>query len=294
MAFNPRKFLSTHRNKVMPALLSASLLGGVIATISMSTNATADYVVGCQYGYGSTGTTFGLGTGYGYGYLNGGGQLTYGYGNQVCPITITPSTLATGTVGSFYSQTLTTTYPLVSPVDWALANNTSLPAGLSLSTSGVISGTPGAAITAASFAVTVKDGNGELSQPVLFSITINPAATTTTTTPATTTTVPATTTTVPATTTTLPATTTTVASPQAPVFQTVSGRPAYVGETRLFVIHGLRLSGLTVSSNGAVLRIVSDSATLLKVDVTPIYGRKAGGYPLTGRNAYGSTSFRYS
>jgi len=70
------------------------------------------------------------------------------------PVAINTSTLANGTVGSSYSAALTATGG-TSPYKWSLASG-SLPAGLALSTSGTISGTPTAAV-ASSFAVTVKD-----------------------------------------------------------------------------------------------------------------------------------------
>ncbi|MDB6120964.1 MAG: hypothetical protein JWO08_4745, partial [Verrucomicrobiaceae bacterium] len=59
----------------------------------------------------------------------------------VCPsITLAPATIPYGTVGSLYSQTLTATGGNA-PYSWSLQAG-SLPAGLSLSTGGVISGTP--------------------------------------------------------------------------------------------------------------------------------------------------------
>ncbi|MDH2902728.1 MAG: BspA family leucine-rich repeat surface protein, partial [Actinomycetota bacterium] len=91
-----------------------------------------------------------------------------------------------------------------------------------------------------------------------------------------------------------PTTTTTVALSPGPIFQSVLGRPAYMGETRLFVISGSNLAGLSVSSNGASVRVVSDAPTQLEVDVTPTSGTAQGFYVLTGRNANGSTSLHYS
>ncbi|MCX7170528.1 MAG: CHRD domain-containing protein [Proteobacteria bacterium] len=86
-------------------------------------------------------------------------------GAVVVPLTLTspPSTLvpiistaslANGVVGSAYSQTLTATGGFT-PYTWAVANG-ALPAGLSLSTAGVISGTPTAA-GSSSFTVRVTD-----------------------------------------------------------------------------------------------------------------------------------------
>jgi hypothetical protein len=78
------------------------------------------------------------------------------------------------------------------------------------------------------------------------------------------------------------------------VFLTIKGRPAYIGKTTLFTIHGLRLTGLRVSSTGARVKIVSDSATVLKVHVTPIIGKKPGVYQLRGTNSHGTATVFYS
>jgi hypothetical protein len=62
----------------------------------------------------------------------------------VCPsITVTPGTLPTGTVGAAYSQTLAATNG-ASPYAWSVQSGT-LPAGLTLSATGLLSGTPTAA-----------------------------------------------------------------------------------------------------------------------------------------------------
>jgi len=70
------------------------------------------------------------------------------------PVTITTSTLASGITGTIYSQTLTATGGTPA-YTWAMTSG-SLPTGLSLSTAGVISGTPRASGTF-SFGVTVTD-----------------------------------------------------------------------------------------------------------------------------------------
>jgi hypothetical protein len=80
--------------------------------------------------------------------------------------TITTTTLPNGTVGAAYSQTLTATG--TAPITWTLDSGT-LPAGLTLSIAGVISGTPTAAGTAT---FTVK-ANGTGSDTKQLSITIN-------------------------------------------------------------------------------------------------------------------------
>ena len=57
------------------------------------------------------------------------------------PITITTSTLTEGTVNSGYNATLAATGGS-GTYTWSVASGSSLPAGLSLSAAGVISGTP--------------------------------------------------------------------------------------------------------------------------------------------------------
>jgi hypothetical protein len=74
--------------------------------------------------------------------------------------TVTTTSLAGGTVGSFYSQTLTATG--TTPITWTLQAGT-LPAGLSLSSSGVLSGTPTTAATTTGlvFRATNSAGSGD-------------------------------------------------------------------------------------------------------------------------------------
>src|SRR5665811_1555833 len=67
---------------------------------------------------------------------------------------ITTSSVPTGTVGTAYSQALAATGG-TPPYSWSVANG-SLPAGLSLSAGGTISGTPGGA-GSSSFTVRVTD-----------------------------------------------------------------------------------------------------------------------------------------
>lgn len=70
------------------------------------------------------------------------------------PPVITTTTLQGGKVGEAYSQALAATS--TTPITWALGSGSSLPAGLSLSPSGIISGTPTATGT---FTFTVKAAN---------------------------------------------------------------------------------------------------------------------------------------
>ena len=83
---------------------------------------------------------------------------------------ITTNTLPNGTVGVVYSQTLAATGG-TTPYTWTIASGT-LPAGLSLSASGVISGTPTTAGGPTSVTFKVTDSTGATATKAL-SITIN-------------------------------------------------------------------------------------------------------------------------
>src|SRR4030095_13874416 len=84
------------------------------------------------------------------------------------PLTVATTSLPGGTQGAVYNQTLTAGGG-VSPVQWTLLSG-SLPAGLTLSTGGVISGTPTGTGTA-NFTVRVTDSSSQTAQATL-SITI--------------------------------------------------------------------------------------------------------------------------
>jgi large repetitive protein len=101
-----------------------------------------------------------------------GGTATKPLGLVVYPatITITPSSLPNGTVGTAYSQTLAASGGAV-PYTWSVIVG-SLPQGLTLSAAGAISGTPSTAGTA-SFTVQVKDSVGTTATEPL-SIVVNP------------------------------------------------------------------------------------------------------------------------
>ena len=87
-----------------------------------------------------------------------GCAATISYTLKICPvITVTPASVASATVGTAYSQTLTASGG-ATPYAWSVTSG-ALPAGLSLSAGGVISGTPSAA-TSANFTVQVLDANG--------------------------------------------------------------------------------------------------------------------------------------
>jgi hypothetical protein len=77
---------------------------------------------------------------------------------------VTTTTLTDGTEGTAYSATLQATGGAGS-LTWALASGSSLPAGLSLGSSGAISGTPSAAGTT-KFTVKVTDASGGQQGPV--------------------------------------------------------------------------------------------------------------------------------
>ncbi len=83
--------------------------------------------------------------------------------------TISTTSLSAATVNSNYSATLAATGG-TSPYTWSLSNGT-LPAGLSLSTAGVISGTPTTS-GSSSFTVKVTDANGKTATQSL-SLTVN-------------------------------------------------------------------------------------------------------------------------
>jgi len=315
MVQQARKTISDHRKKLLPGLVALSLLAGVLVSLFAIPSAQADYVTGCGFGYGATGigSVFAdaTGIGYGYGYLDG--TLAFGYGNTVCPLSVTMISLPDGTVGVPYSQTLTGKSGTGSTtLTWALKSG-SLPTGLSIDASGTISGTPTSA-NMYDFTVSMTDQNGAVTDSGTFSIFISnggvttttvpptttttvPPTTTTTVPPTTTTTVPpTTTTTVPATTTTLPVTTTTTKQlARNPVFQIIRPNNWVVrGTAKMFAIHGLRLGGLTVTITGATVRKVRDQANALVIRVTPYRGDRPGVYHITGTNGYGKTTIGYS
>ena len=81
------------------------------------------------------------------------------------PPSISTSSLPNGTVGTAYSQTLTATGG-TSPYSWTIASG-SLPAGLTLSSNGLISGTPTAAASSTSVTFQVTDTNNRTATKVL-------------------------------------------------------------------------------------------------------------------------------
>ena len=92
--------------------------------------------------------------------------------NVAATLTITTGSLPSGTVNTAYNRTLAATGG-TTPYSWSLSAGT-LPAGLTLSSAGVIGGTPTAAATS-TFTVRVTDGAAATATKQ-FSVTINPAA----------------------------------------------------------------------------------------------------------------------
>jgi hypothetical protein len=91
-------------------------------------------------------------------------------------VSVTTSTsLPTGYVGSAYSQTLAATGGAGTPYTWTVTTGSTLPAGLTLSTAGVLAGTP-TATGAPSFSVTATDSVGNTAAKSL-SMTISPGIT---------------------------------------------------------------------------------------------------------------------
>jgi len=169
-----RNSLAQHRRRILPGLIAVTVAAGFAVSIIATPNARADYFVGCSYGYNSSAGGFGSGTGasYAYGYLKNG-SFGYGYGNQVCPLAVTTASLANGTVGKSYSQSLAGTGG-ATPFVWTETG--ALPNGLNLSSAGAITGTPTAAGTF-SFTVTMTDVNGQSTTGSLSITTSKPGTT---------------------------------------------------------------------------------------------------------------------
>ncbi len=85
-------------------------------------------------------------------------------GQEAQPPSITTETLTGGTVGAWYSVTLTATGGRA-PLSWSLAEG-SAPAGLSLSSAGVLSGTP-AQVAESPLSITVEDADGQTASRAL-------------------------------------------------------------------------------------------------------------------------------
>ncbi len=88
------------------------------------------------------------------------------------PLSLSSITLPAGAIGSAYSATLTATGG-TTPYTFALASGSALPAGLTLSSTGVITGTP-TSVGATTFSVVVTDSTtpANTTQPVAFTIVV--------------------------------------------------------------------------------------------------------------------------
>ena len=137
--------------------------------------------------------------------------------------TITTSGLPGGTVGSAYSATLAAS-GVTSPYTWTLVSG-SLPAGLSISSSGVISGTPTTAASS-TFTIRVADSASHNNTAAL-SINVSAAPTTTTT-------------------------TTTATTPTTTTETTAANTPATTAQTATVSTIVLGSAGSFAVSNGAV------------------------------------------
>lgn len=85
----------------------------------------------------------------------------------------TTSPLPAGTVGTAYSQQFAASGG-TSPYTWSVATGSTLPAGLTLSSTGLLSGTPTAAVSSASFGITVTDSETPtVSVTQIFTLTIS-------------------------------------------------------------------------------------------------------------------------
>ena len=90
-------------------------------------------------------------------------------------ISTTPTTVPAGTVGTPYSQTFMASGGAGGPFTFSVASGTALSAvGLTLSSTGTISGTPNATETAAAFTLRVADSLGDFTQ-LNYTLTINSA-----------------------------------------------------------------------------------------------------------------------
>lgn len=168
--------IAAQKRRFIVGAIALALLAGLFVSFAVTPNAQADYSTACGYGYSSSGA-FGYGSGNAFGYGYGtGGTFHFGYGDQVCPLFVTTSTLPGGTVGVPYTTQQLTATGGTNSYTWSIASGT-LPAGLTLSSAGAITGTPTAAGTSA-FVVSATDSNGQ-SIPGNLSITVASATTTT-------------------------------------------------------------------------------------------------------------------
>jgi hypothetical protein len=106
-----------------------------------------------------------------------GNTATKNYTLTIYPdFTVLPSSLPAGTVGTPYSQMFTATGAAGGPFSFSVISGTALSAvGLTLSTGGLISGTPSATETAAPLTILVADSLGDNTE-LNYALTINSAS----------------------------------------------------------------------------------------------------------------------
>jgi hypothetical protein len=247
--------ITSHRKRIVPILVALSLLSGLAVSLVSTPSALADYNIGCGYGYNSTGSVGGTGTGiqYGYGYL-ANNAFGYGYGNEVCPLAVTTATLPNGTVGTAYSQALAGTGG-AGTYTWTETG--ALPAGVTLSSAGTLSGTPTAA-GAFAFTVTMTDANAQTKTASLSLTTV--AAT----------------------------------PPPKPKYHiTRVGGYVVVGRWSHLVIVGVGFYGdpkITSNERGTIVRVAHDHGNYLDVLIRAPFGSGHGWHTLTVRLANGKTA----
>jgi hypothetical protein len=103
-----------------------------------------------------------------------GNSATQNYTLTIYPgFSVTPTTLPSGAVGTLYSQMLNASGGAGGPFSFSVVSGTALSVvGLSLSSTGKISGTPSTTETAAAFTVQVADSLGDFAQ-LSYTLTIN-------------------------------------------------------------------------------------------------------------------------
>ena len=150
----------------LPAGLTLSSTGAIAGTPTAA--ATSTFTVKATDAYGDTG-------------VSGTLSIVVAYP----ALTISTTTLANGTVGTAYSATLKASGGSGSGYTWTVTSGTGLSAvGLTLSSAGVVSGTPNAGETAGTFVVKVTDGAGNTaSGTVTLTVVYAPLSITTTTLP---------------------------------------------------------------------------------------------------------------
>jgi hypothetical protein len=129
-----------------------SVTSGSLASLGLSLNSLTGVITGTPTGPGSGSVTFQITDATNVSASSGSITITV---NPPAALAVTTSSLPGTALGVAYSQTLQATGG-VQPYKWAITSG-SLPAGLTLSSAGVISGTPSGSIGTSNFTVTVTD-----------------------------------------------------------------------------------------------------------------------------------------